>query len=177
MKYCQSCGAPMRDGAKFCSSCGAHDPGAVPAPPAAPAICPVCGAPLEEGSLFCQSCGAKVTDGPQAQPAPAVPGAPQKPPKKKKKKGLIITIIVLAAALIGVGAFFLIRHFTGGGDPLKKAEKIGQQGRRSGGLRRCLQGDADVPARRLQGAGRRGKGPVQNAQGADQGHLRRHRGV
>lgn len=47
---CPSCGAQVRQGAKFCASCGA----------ALMLTCAKCGAALQPGAKFCASCGAPV---------------------------------------------------------------------------------------------------------------------
>ncbi|MEA3341709.1 MAG: S8 family serine peptidase, partial [Chloroflexota bacterium] len=48
---CQSCGAAIRPGARFCPICGQ---------PAAPRVCRNCGAPLKEKARFCPKCGQPV---------------------------------------------------------------------------------------------------------------------
>lgn len=48
---CQSCGAEIRPGARFCPKCGQS---------AAPPVCPNCGAALKENSRFCPKCGQSV---------------------------------------------------------------------------------------------------------------------
>lgn len=64
---CFSCGAPLREGEKFCSACGS----AQPQPPEealvvdvepedAPRLCPVCGREARELAKFCSICGAKL---------------------------------------------------------------------------------------------------------------------
>ena len=121
MKNCSSCGAPLREGAKFCPVCGAACPEEAPAP----AFCPACGAPLEKDDAFCLSCGAKIADVvPQRKPAAqnAAAPKPKKPRNGKKRKIVLISVITAAVLLLGVGGFFLIRHLTGANDPLKRAE-------------------------------------------------------
>ncbi|MBQ8919894.1 MAG: zinc ribbon domain-containing protein [Acidaminococcaceae bacterium] len=49
--FCNSCGAPLRPGSRFCENCGAKT---------APKFCPKCGEKLEEGSVFCGNCGNKL---------------------------------------------------------------------------------------------------------------------
>lgn len=63
MATCVKCGAPLREGAKFCGACGAKAE--------LRRFCTQCGEPLEPGEKFCAQCGAPVEDA----PAPAVPGA------------------------------------------------------------------------------------------------------
>lgn len=65
---CVNCGAPLKDGAKFCISCGAPQAAAAPAP--APSVCTRCSAPLKPGAKFCISCGNSV-GAPAPAPAPA----------------------------------------------------------------------------------------------------------
>ena len=49
--FCQSCGAQLRPGTRFCENCGAKN---------TPQFCENCGAKLRQGTKFCESCGAKV---------------------------------------------------------------------------------------------------------------------
>ena len=48
---CQSCGAPMEAGQKFCSKCGEAVKNV---------SCPSCGKKIQAGDLFCSSCGTRV---------------------------------------------------------------------------------------------------------------------
>ncbi len=54
--YCQSCGATVRPGARFCPACG-HPL----APGRQPRYCRHCGARLKEGARFCPHCGKTVS--------------------------------------------------------------------------------------------------------------------
>ena len=56
-KTCTSCGAALREGAKFCRNCGAK----VTVAPR-DIFCDQCGAKNPEGSPFCDECGARLTD-------------------------------------------------------------------------------------------------------------------
>ncbi len=47
---CPSCGATVREGAKFCDHCGAR----------LIVTCPQCGAELRPGAKFCDNCGARL---------------------------------------------------------------------------------------------------------------------
>jgi predicted amidophosphoribosyltransferase len=62
MANCGKCGAPLREGAKFCSKCGAKVEEAL--------FCDRCGAKLKAGDAFCDQCGAPVGG---AAPATAKP--------------------------------------------------------------------------------------------------------
>ena len=44
MGHCATCGAELRDGAKYCGECGMG-------------VCPSCGESLVEGARFCGECG------------------------------------------------------------------------------------------------------------------------
>ena len=122
MRYCSSCGASLREGAKFCPACGTVCTEEAPAP----AVCPACGAPLEKGDAFGLSCGAKIADGVKQAKRPAQNAAapkPKKPKNRKNRKIALISVITAAVLLLGAGGFFLIRHLTGANDPLKRVEK------------------------------------------------------
>ena len=98
-KFCRYCGAPLKEGANYCSSCGQRVVRTTPQPVQ----------PVEEQ--------------PQAAPEPVIPkpAAPETvtqapkpgrqapapaPPKKKRKGGAIVTWLVVLAALAG-GAWWL----------------------------------------------------------------------
>src|SRR5689334_9861872 len=66
MALCSNCGAPNRDGRKFCSSCGN---------PLARG-CPVCGAAFDPGDAFCGECGSPLDASGPATPTPAKAAAP-----------------------------------------------------------------------------------------------------
>lgn len=48
---CESCGAPMETGQKFCSKCGEASKSV---------SCPSCGKKIHAGDLFCASCGTHI---------------------------------------------------------------------------------------------------------------------
>lgn len=72
--FCDNCGSPVKEGARFCAVCGtaspavppaaapqASPPVAVAAPPnqPAPKFCKTCGHPVRSGVQFCSQCGAR----------------------------------------------------------------------------------------------------------------------
>ena len=64
MITCSNCGAPLREGAGFCSACGTAVNTAV--------FCSQCGTELSAGDKFCSACGAPVkAAAPKAASAPA----------------------------------------------------------------------------------------------------------
>lgn len=69
---CQSCHAPLKSDAKFCTKCGALVT-AAPQPDAASAkiVCKNCGAELAPGAKFCDKCGTPVSAELAPAPAPA----------------------------------------------------------------------------------------------------------
>ena len=71
--FCVHCGAPLKQGVRFCTACGKPVPAARPdsaAPqPEVPSVCPQCGRPLKAGARFCTGCGYRLP----AQPAPQPP--------------------------------------------------------------------------------------------------------
>lgn len=52
---CPSCGHPVKPGAKFCTHCGHKFEGLKP-----DSVCPTCGKPVKPGAKFCTGCGAKL---------------------------------------------------------------------------------------------------------------------
>ena len=96
-KFCQNCGAPLNEGAKFCPTCGAGVGAPAPQPQ-----------PQQPQQPAYQQPQQPVYGQPQ-QPVyqqPVYQQPAQKPPKKKKGKGgLIVLIILLVAALGAVGYF------------------------------------------------------------------------
>ena len=63
---CSKCGAPAREGAKFCRKCGNKLELSLPVKEE-PLFCDQCGAECEPGSTFCDSCGASLSDGSSAK--------------------------------------------------------------------------------------------------------------
>lgn len=86
MANCVKCGAPLREGAKFCGACGAKIE--------LQRFCTQCGEPLEPGEKFCTQCGAPVEGAPAPAPKrrgrppknPAAVAAPAAPKANKEKK-------------------------------------------------------------------------------------------
>ncbi|MDR1735678.1 MAG: zinc ribbon domain-containing protein [Oscillospiraceae bacterium] len=72
--FCEKCGSPLSEGAKFCKTCGA---GVVP--PAAGLTCKVCGAAASEGMAFCEVCGARLQDAGAPAQVAAQPDASSAP--------------------------------------------------------------------------------------------------
>jgi len=68
MANCTKCGAPLREGAKFCGACGAKIE--------VRRFCTECGEELRPGEKFCPQCGtpAEGVSAPQIPAAPARPG-------------------------------------------------------------------------------------------------------
>ena len=77
MANCTKCGAPLREGAKFCGACGAKVE--------VQRFCTECGEKLEPGEKFCSYCGTPAEGAPRASappvkraPAPRAAAAPAK---------------------------------------------------------------------------------------------------
>ncbi len=60
---CGQCGAPLKEGDRFCGACGARTGG-----------CASCGEPLTPGDRFCRACGATAPDA--GRPSAAIPPRP-----------------------------------------------------------------------------------------------------
>ena len=63
MRYCENCGASLKETAKFCDQCGAS----VKAGEEVKKYCKNCQAQLEPGALFCQECGYRAVEEPEPQ--------------------------------------------------------------------------------------------------------------
>ena len=145
-KYCQFCGAQLKDGAKFCESCGAK----VNIKPEK-RFCPSCGKELLLDARYCPSCGAR-TDGKAPAPilTPAVqnlpdymrPGYQQRVRAEreaernaastpKKRKGVFAKFIaaVLAVTLVVTGFVkpgFILNTLKGKGESVDTPLSLGQ---------------------------------------------------
>lgn len=119
-KFCQACGSPLNENAKFCINCGgAIDPEPVsPVQTVAPApsVCPNCGVNIEPGVKFCTGCGYSVSNTQVQANTPVIPpqqpdfAQPQAAPAPKKSSaGWIIAIVLMALILIGgvIGGIYL----------------------------------------------------------------------
>ena len=78
MSKCSNCGAPLREGAVFCSSCGQAVSRAV--------FCSKCGTELDAGDKFCFVCGAAVKGAAAQSEQPKRRGRPPKSESKPARK-------------------------------------------------------------------------------------------
>lgn len=96
MANCVNCGAPLREGAKFCGKCGTKVEEA--------AFCTECGAKLFPGEAFCTACGTPV-DG--AAPVPKKRGRPPKEKTARAEAGYLRSVSPEEAAGIrNVSGFY-----------------------------------------------------------------------
>ncbi|MCR4904653.1 MAG: zinc ribbon domain-containing protein [Clostridiales bacterium] len=123
-KYCNKCGAALRDDARFCESCGSKVPEA--APPRR--FCSSCGKELPADAAFCRFCGAQVQNSarrssrndtpagqtavnrpaqtavpPYREPVPQTQPAKTKP--KKKGRGLSLFLSLAIAVEFCIAGF------------------------------------------------------------------------
>ncbi|MBQ3706621.1 MAG: zinc ribbon domain-containing protein [Clostridia bacterium] len=115
-KYCNKCGAALRDDARFCESCGSKVPEA--APPRR--FCSSCGKELPADAAFCRFCGAQVQNSarrssrndtpagqtavnrpaqtavpPYREPVPQTQPAKTKPKKKGRGLSLFLSLAIV----------------------------------------------------------------------------------
>ncbi len=77
-RYCRSCGAELRDGAKFCEACGTKVPEEKPEK----SFCTSCGKELAPDAAFCTFCGAKKN----ARPVQPLRETPSNPPSVSERQ-------------------------------------------------------------------------------------------
>ena len=116
-KFCQSCGAPLEDGVKFCTSCGsAVAPAPQPAQPTQPTQAqpqqPAQQPQYQQPQQQYQQTAPQQQYQPQPQYQPQQnvrpQSAPQAKPAKKGKGGIVVAILLVAA--IGAVCFFGFRE-------------------------------------------------------------------
>ena len=76
MRYCENCGASLKETAKFCDQCGAP----VKAGEEVKKYCKNCQAQLEQGALFCPECGYRAVEDPEPTPGPEPTPDPEPTP-------------------------------------------------------------------------------------------------
>ena len=68
-RFCEACGAELKDGAKICEYCGTKVPQAAASEMN---ICPICGKEALEGAKYCRFCGKPLFDDAQSAALKAV---------------------------------------------------------------------------------------------------------
>ena len=118
MRTCSNCGAPLEDGAQFCTECGTKVT-------SSQKICPHCGAVTDDDSLFCSECGAQLEVVQQFTPEQPVvePLSNMKtntrsssdniiPPAKKDNNTLLYVVgIIMAVILLAFGGNFVYKYY------------------------------------------------------------------
>ena len=137
--YCRNCGAPLEDGARFCTGCGKRLETAAPTKK----HCPFCGAEQAAASAFCSRCGKPL--GTSATAAPhttsaryAQYGAPQSAAsgeyrprsaahakKSGSKTALIVLLIVLIVVVVGFAAVRGVQAYRDRREPAQR-ERAGE---------------------------------------------------
>lgn len=103
MRYCENCGASLKETAKFCDQCGAP----VKAGEEVKKYCKNCHAQLEQGALFCPECGYRAVEDPEPTPDPEpmpIPDPTPVPPNPQENAPALISVGLHAfwTALIAV---------------------------------------------------------------------------
>lgn len=103
MRFCDKCGAPLRDGAKFCGACGT-----LCEIPEAPKVnfCGQCGIKLEDGDMFCPNCGEPACAQCETENR-ALSGKASQAEKEREKKFMPVLILALVS-LFAIMAFPII---------------------------------------------------------------------
>jgi len=118
MRTCSNCGAPLEDGAQFCTECGTKVT-------SSQKICPHCGAVTDDDSLFCSECGAQLEVVQQFTPEQPVvePLSNMKtntrsssdniiPSAKKESNTMLYVVgIIMAVILLAFGGNFAYKHY------------------------------------------------------------------
>ena len=138
MRACSNCGAPLEDGAQFCTECGTK-------------VCVTqrqclhCGAAIDDDSQFCSECGAKLDGVPADIPPVQTSVAVQQPQqsvtgftqtqsgsdnivaevKKKSNTWIYVIVSVLVVILLAVGGnYFLNKNGNDDGMEVEHSELI-----------------------------------------------------
>jgi hypothetical protein len=129
-KFCENCGHPLDDGARFCDMCGRSvrsDDAPKEEKPVA-RLCSGCGAEVPAGDVFCQKCGTRYEAPAQApkvqQPAYQPPAAAFAPPPRKARTnaGMIVGIVLGSVALVAIIAVGIFWWLGKNGTPASTAE-------------------------------------------------------
>lgn len=129
MRTCGNCGAPVGDGALFCTECGAK----VGTPKKQ---CPHCGATIDDDSLFCAECGTKLDVAP-VENTPAQTSVEDQSPqqtvvgytqtqsgsdgvvievKKKNNSWIYVIACILVVSLLALAGYYLLNKKDKGED-------------------------------------------------------------
>jgi len=99
--FCMHCGAPLLEGAKFCTNCGKQiaTQEKEPAPPVEEKLCAFCDTVIPDGSAVCPKCGKRV-----ASPSPAVqtPVAEKPNPERDASGKSILKSSIMSIAFLSI---------------------------------------------------------------------------